>query len=273
MALAMVTLYPSNPPSSLYAIASDDYAEFPVSFSQFTISLWCYKQVTLQWPDDAHSPGQPYGLLRIAPDHVTAAFRDSADNLLFSGTFANPGSANTGFYNICFSIDTQAQQVVCAGNSVLWPSYDRSFAIPGDISNIPEYGIGNWEFIAGSSSDSAGIGQVWLDPTFADFSDPTVLPAFVNSDGSWKYLGVYGELPFSSDEPPNVYLVAPDGQPANSILHNYSMQTQMSWDNICIGNDPTTGKPYPTSMAFVNQSPSPSPSPTPPPASYIIIMA
>jgi len=148
--LAMVSLYPSDPPGNVYTVSSSHNAEFPDTFGEFTFAMWCYKQVNLRWPDEAHMrqitsrwpdpndpSGQPFGLLQIAPDRMMVEFRDAEHNLLFSGTFQNPNPPNDGFYLICFTIDIQAQNVLCLGDGLPWTSADALFASPGEISNIP----------------------------------------------------------------------------------------------------------------------------------------
>lgn len=135
----LVKLYPSAPTDGDFFVidtASGGLnAEFPDTFGQFSISVWCCKEVTLRWPDVTIST-TPFGLLQMSPTSVIAAFRDASQVLLFSGTFTNPGTA-VDLYNICFSIDTEAQTVTCFGNGVAWASSGITWGSVGDIGNVP----------------------------------------------------------------------------------------------------------------------------------------
>lgn len=130
----LVTLFPSNPTSGDFFVVDESNADFPTTFGQFSISVWCCEAVTLRWPDD-QTTATPFGLLEMTPFSVHAEFRDASLDLLFSGTFTNPGTA-ADLYQICFAIDTVAHTVVCVGNSVTWPLTSGAFTATGDIGNV-----------------------------------------------------------------------------------------------------------------------------------------
>jgi len=129
--LKLVTLYPTQTPSSVYGLTSNVAAQFDPSFSQLSISLWCCDSVTISGPHGVNSPSFQ---LVLHPDHATAFFEDAAGNTLFTGTFTNPNQA-TKKYHIMFSIDTLAQHYTFYGNGVAWTA-SASFPNTGLIDNV-----------------------------------------------------------------------------------------------------------------------------------------
>lgn len=129
--LKLVSLYPMNEPANVYAITNDNGADFSVAFSQLSISLWCCKTVNVQGPTGVS--GTPSFVMNFQSWQVSFLFKDESDNVLFTGTFTNPGPI-TNTYHIAFSLDTVAQTYTFRGNGRVWtPSV--SFPTVGSIKN------------------------------------------------------------------------------------------------------------------------------------------
>lgn len=96
---------------------------------------------------------------------------------------------------------------------------------------------------------SAGVGNLWMDNTYVDFSDPAVLDKFVNPDGSFIFLGYYGQSPTGTS--PLTYLtVQTISTDPYDFIYGYGQNgSQDGWDVSAVGVDPTTGEPYPD-MSF-----------------------
>lgn len=130
--LRLVALEPQDLPANTFSIFSEWGNDFPSAFGQFSISVWCCEQVTLQWP----STGALLGMLTMMPTQCRAEFHAADGTMLFSGTFINP-SGTPNLYHIGFSIDTVGHSVMCWGNNVEWTSTDAVFHATGQIGNVP----------------------------------------------------------------------------------------------------------------------------------------
>lgn len=133
------SLPPAPVTNDEYGFENESNADFPDTFSQFSISMWCCENVNLRAPN---GPNTPFFLdMALTPSQAVLQFQDSLGNTLFSGTFHNPGTA-TNEYHFMFSIDTQAQTytlwVASGGPAVQWTSTDVTWGDPGDINGVPE---------------------------------------------------------------------------------------------------------------------------------------
>lgn len=92
----------------------------------------------------------------------------------------------------------------------------------------------------------AGVGQIWMSDIFLDFRNPAVRGKFVNPDGSWRNVGLYGEVP--TGESPIVFMrVGPDDIP-DDFPDNYGDGGNWYWNYW--GDNPDTGVPYLDDMQF-----------------------
>ncbi len=132
IALRLVALEPQDLPANTYSIYNEYGNDFPASFGQFSLSVWCCEDVTLQWPNT----GSVLGRLTMSPGSLHAEFHDLGGVTLFTGTFSSPGPQQK-LYHIGFAIDTVGQSVTCWGNNTQWTSTDATFHTSGQIGNIP----------------------------------------------------------------------------------------------------------------------------------------
>ena len=167
------------------------------------------------------------------------------------------GLGTTGRYN---SSDDVTQYVVCQVSYTQdtdtpqpvdgsTPSSFSGYAILGDVWPFNPSTPGLWVISSDTTSEiSSGIGDVWMDDSYVDFSNPTVRAKFINPDGTWIYLGFNGQLPTGVS--PLDFLRVQTGNPPSDILTGYGQdQTQTPWTLLDVGNDPATGVPYPA-MSF-----------------------
>lgn len=109
--------------------------------------------------------------------------------------------------------------------------------------------MSTWVFTSSLQTPAGGAaGEMWFDNSYVNFDDETTRNGFQNSDGTWLYLGQYGELP-TGNSPLDFLYVIGGGVPSD-ILYGWGQNGgQSSWDLLDVGNDPTTGDPYPD-MSF-----------------------
>lgn len=132
--LKLVSLYPMNEPDDIYGPFIEDGSDWPEAFSQFSISVWCCETVNIQGPRGA-TDSDPSFAMNFQPTQATFHFENQAGDVLFTGTFNNPGDAPNQ-YNICFSVDTIAQTYTFRGNGAAWTPVGVSFPNSGEINNI-----------------------------------------------------------------------------------------------------------------------------------------
>ena len=120
--LQLVSLYPISPPDNEYGLSSLD-ADFPSTFTQFSISIWCCQSVDIR-VSEFNEP-----LMQFRPNQATVTLKDINRNIVFNGTFTNPGIAHIE-YHIAFSIDTTAGTCTFYGNDVAWTPSGITF-FPG----------------------------------------------------------------------------------------------------------------------------------------------
>lgn len=136
--LSLVSLYPMDAAASnVYALENINGADFPSSFSQFSLSVWCCEDVNIRGPNgiDANYSFN----LDFKPASASLMFKDASGDTLFSGTFTNPGTP-TNLYHVMFSIDTEAQTytfwVSSGAPAVQWVSTNAAFGVAGSINNV-----------------------------------------------------------------------------------------------------------------------------------------
>lgn len=124
--LKLVSLYPMDVDNGdTYAFANDSNADFPSSFSQFSISVWCCEHVNIRAPNGVDAP---FILdIAISPTDATIAFVDDSLAKRFDGTFHNPGSA-PNLYHLMFSVDTEAETYTMWVSGVQWTTTDAAFS-------------------------------------------------------------------------------------------------------------------------------------------------
>lgn len=114
---------PPSPPS-LYEVTNPT-ADFPPSFSQFSLSVWCCKEVNIS------SPGLQ---MAFTPSAIDIVAKDASSNTLFSGSWTNP-SAVTDEYQVLFSLNTVAQTYTLYVTNRLWTVVSATFPHAGEINN------------------------------------------------------------------------------------------------------------------------------------------
>lgn len=190
-------------------------------------------------------------LTNLTPDPILSlsfygrAFCCSGDGTIAAGT-GGPTDSSAVYWDV----DNNAHILPVPGQFpsafVHAASRDGSTLL-GRVDFTPS-GAGGWEFIASTSTDDAGFGQAWFDPSYVDFSNPTVLSGFIGSGGTWVDWGQYGEVPTGSS-PLNFLNVFETDDP-NGITFGWGQSGgQDSWNNDSGGVDPTTGVAY-AALAF-----------------------
>jgi hypothetical protein len=130
--LQLVSLYPIAPTASEYAFESSSGGDFPSSFSQFSFAAWICKSVNIQLPNGF---GAPSLQMALSPSAITISANDGDGNVLFSGTWTNPGTSNNE-YQVLFSLDTVAQIYTLYVTNELWTPGSVTFPNVGAISNV-----------------------------------------------------------------------------------------------------------------------------------------
>jgi hypothetical protein len=137
---------------------------------------------------------------------------------------------------------------ISSNGTVMW-GYANYDALPPPPPPFPD--PNKWTITSKFASPSAGgIGEFWMDQQYIDFSDLTTRRMFINGDKTWVYLGYYGELPLGGSTYPLVWNVVQAGNDPTDFLYGYGQNGgAYGWDEVSVGDDPTTGNPYPA-MSF-----------------------
>ena len=100
-----------------------------------------------------------------------------------------------------------------------------------------------------SAPGEGGVGDLWMDQQYVDFSDVPTRRKFINSDKSWVFFGQYGDIITPGNFPLVWNTVQVDNGPSDFIFGYGQDGGAAQWSVVATGDDPTTSEPYPA-MSF-----------------------
>jgi hypothetical protein len=247
--LKLVSLYAFEQPDSSYGFYAS--SDFPDTFSQFSISVWCCRSVHIQSPKALSAYGV---MLDFSPTTISISLHDVDDTLRFAGTWSV--TSPTIEYQVLFSVDTQAQTYALyvndqvAAGSPTWGA-SGSIGFVSGFTTTPFPSPEQWTVTSKLSAPSeGGIGDLRMDQAYIDYSNLGTRRLFINGDKSWVFLGEYADVVVSGTYP-LVWNTVQAGNDPDDFIYGYGQAGGADgWNLMADGNDPTTGSSYPPDLTF-----------------------